>query len=181
MNALIVYNGRFGNTERAAEKISQELKKHGSEDVTIKAVLNSKKLPELLKSSVLNLFTLGKGEEPKYPPASAAEIANYDLLIFGGPNSPAQFRTDLTVFMSEVAKINLEGKKVAIFDTRYAEDQNAGADQEIANGAQKSGASIIGETLHLFIPNRKIAGPLVEGELAKVKDWVEDLVKEFKR
>ena len=154
MNILVVYDSYFGNTE----KIAQEVGRSFGDDVPVK------------RPADVDIGTL----------------SSLDLLIVGAPTRAFRPSDAIKAFLKELPNGVLKGVKVASFDTRM-DVQNidnkilkfmAGifgyAAEPIAKGLVKKGGVLVGEPMGYIVLDSE--GPLKEGELERVADWVETLL-----
>src|SRR5690242_1409922 len=88
MNALVVYDSQYGNTERIARTIASQLERLGP----------------------VRLAPVGE--------ATASDVADADLLVIGGPTQGHGARPQLRTWVASLPGTALQGRAAATFDTR---------------------------------------------------------------
>lgn len=88
--AIVIYETRYGNTERIALALSGGLKSGGIPTDCVK-------VQEI----------------------DVAQLDQYDFLAIGGPTHGRGISDKIKKFLKEIEKINLQGKKAFAFDTRF--------------------------------------------------------------
>ena len=147
MKVAVLYESKYGNTKRVAEAIVEEMKRVGGMEVT----------PTALKGIDLD------------------EIANYDLILLGGPTHFGGPTRGVGKLIDALGKLNMNGKSVAVFDTYLGEDFEKGVRKmEEQIRAKAPGLKLLAHGLSIRVEGMK--GPIVEGELVKCKDFVKQLV-----
>ena len=154
MNILIVYDSYFGNTE----KIALEIGKSFGDDIPVKRPAD----------------------------VDTDSLTNLDLLVVGAPTRAFRPSDAIKAFLKELPNDSLKDVKIAAFDTRM-DTQNidnkilkfmAGifgyAAEPIAKGLAKKGGVLVGKPMGFIVLESE--GPLKEGELERVADWVETLL-----
>ena len=154
MDILVVYDSYFGNTE----KIAQEIGKSFGDDVPVKRPAD----------------------------VDMGSLSSLDLLVAGAPTRAFRPSDAIKAFLKDIPKDSLKDVKVAAFDTRM-DIQNidnkilkfmAGifgyAAEPIAKGLVKKGGVLVGEPMGFIVLDSE--GPLKEGELERVPQWVETLL-----
>jgi flavodoxin len=164
MNALVVYDSQYGNTERIAEAMARAIGEAlaSPEDVAVLRVSEVK--PE--------------------------QLAGLQLLVVGSPTQ--RFRpTPATAGLLQSIPANaLKGVHVAAFDTRINVPEvkssalsffvwlfgpAAYAAKHIADGLKKHGGELIASPEGFFV--KGMEGPLKDGELARAASWARMLVE----
>ncbi|WXG39516.1 MAG: flavodoxin family protein [Candidatus Freyarchaeum deiterrae] len=143
--ALVVYWSKTGNTKAVAEAIAKGINATKKAEAVVKDVKITK--PE--------------------------EVLDYDALIIGSANHGGGPVGDIKNFLKKLEKLNLKGKKGAVFDT------HSGPGQSNLRAIQKMERQIRGKIpgLKLVAPGFGgeakgiMKGPLVEGELAKAEEF----------
>ena len=165
-NIGIFYGSSTGNTEAAAKQIQNEL---GRDTVKLFDVENAK----------------------------ATDIEQFSNLLFGSSTwGLGDLQDDFVDFLTEIAQVNLEGKKVAIFG--YG-DQEAYADSfvdaigQIYEALKSKGCEIIGmvstdgyeyEESKAEVNGQFVGLPLDEENQSdltdkRIKSWIEELKNQF--
>jgi flavodoxin len=151
MNALIIYDSTFGNTQQIAKAIARELEEHG--DVQLHPV-----------------------QEVGMP-----GLREFDLLLLGCPTQNLGVSPAIDTFLTAISPGTLHGMMAAAFDTRYrmAEASSGSAAWVIADQLQEAGASLISSPESFFVAAEK--GPLEDGELDRAEQWAHDLFDKYER
>jgi flavodoxin len=152
MQALVVYDSKFGNTKKIAEVIAKSLKKRYS--VQVKQV--------------------SEFEEK--------DFEDVELFVAGAPTQGFRPSPDMKKFLKEIPNGNLKGKKVAAFDTRIDQktiDEHwllkimvrlfGYAAEPIGKALQFKGGSLLKEPEGFCVTGKE--GPLMEGELERAESW----------
>jgi flavodoxin len=147
MNALVLYDSQYGNTERIAEAIAGALGAWAQ----VRAV--------------------------RVDVAHPAEIAGVDMLIVGCPTQGWKPTPAILSFLEHVASERLHDLAVACFDTRFRMPgwMTGSAAKVMAGKLQEMGASLLAPAESFFVQGRE--GPLREGELDRAARWARVLVK----
>jgi flavorubredoxin len=143
MKIFILYDSKYGNTKIAAENILEGIKIEGIE------------------------AEIGNVKEVNYQ-----SIVIYDALILGAPNHMPGPSRIMKKFVAKLAELDLKAKKVAIFGTYSGRMRSS-------DRAVKKLEKIVEKTLpelKLLFPSisirvKGVTGPIVEGELAKCKEF----------
>lgn len=161
MKTLILYDSFFGNTEKIARTIGQNL----GVQRTIKVL--------------------------KVSEVKAASWSGLDLLIVGSPTRGFRPSEAVTAFLQSIPKDGLKGKQVAAFDTGIGPKdiksfwlraliQVAGyAALPIAKQLQKKGGELILPPEGFLVQGTK--GPLKEGELKRAATWAKKVLQAWAR
>jgi flavodoxin len=158
MEALVIYDSFFGNTERIAQSIGNAL--GWPEDVGILLVGDVK--PE--------------------------QLAGLKLLIVGSPTRAFRPSPAIKKFLKSIPKNGLKGVKVAAFDTRITDEEIDSAvfilrvmvnifgyaAKPIADRLVKKGGQLIAPPEGFFVQGME--GPLKEGELERASDWAKQIM-----
>lgn len=159
MKGLVVYDSVFGNTEKIARRIGEELGSRGS--------------VETLRASEVD----------------AKRLEGLDLLVIGSPTRGWRPTEVVTHLLKSVGAGNLSGTKAAAFDTRIApEDAPSGfvrfilrigsyAAPPIAKKLAKCGASLVEPPQGFYV--KESEGPLKEGELDRAARWADRIAAEM--
>ncbi|MCK4808793.1 MAG: flavodoxin family protein [Candidatus Aenigmarchaeota archaeon] len=143
MNALIVYDSKFGNTEKIAKAIAEKLSSYGQ----AKTVLADKADPQ--------------------------ELGNTDILIIGSPTQAWRPTEPVQSFIKNIPEETLKGMHIAGFDTRFRKTRllTGSAARIITKRLEKKGAGTIIPPESFFVSGME--GPLIEGEEKRASEWAE--------
>ena len=148
MNSLVVYFSKFGNTQRVAEAIAEEIESVGP--------------VRLLSSDRLN----------------ASDLENVDLVVMGSPTHRMNLPEVVRPIFERLPKRILRGKPIAAFDTSYKMSPILArftAAKKLAQKLRKLGGSriIAPETFHVI--GRE--GPLYDGEIERASTWAKTILE----
>jgi flavodoxin len=146
MNALILYDSTYGNTESIATAIAEALAERGT----------------------VGLMRVSK--------AQATDLEGTDLLLLGCPTQRRRPTDAIRAFLGTLPRSTLNRIRVAAFDTRYRKPRliTGSAATAIAKGLRKAGASLLVPAESFFVMGRE--GPLEEGELERAAEWARELL-----
>jgi flavodoxin len=156
MKILIVFDSFFGNTEKIARAIGEELA--GTGDVTV----------------------IRTGEfEPGH-------LAGVGLLIVGSPTRGFRPSPATVKFLRAVPERSIEGVKIAAFDTRISEgDVNfvlrvlmkvfGYAAKPISDNLKRRGGMVAGGPEGFIVTGKE--GPLKPGEVERARSWALHLIR----
>jgi len=156
MQALIIYDSFFGNTEQIAQAIGNAL---GSQEEV-----------GILRGSNVN----------------PEQLTGLKLLIVGSPTRQFRPTAAINNLLKRIPKNDLIGVKVAAFDTRLSTSDiessalrflvktGGYAAKRIANRLKKSGGDLIMPPEGFFVKGTE--GPLKEGELERSADWAKQII-----
>jgi len=150
LEALIVYDSKFGNTEKIARAIGEAI------------------------------TPLGKVEVVKAGEANPSELSSIDLLIVGSPTHAGGATRAIKEFLRKIPANALENVRVASFDTRFsAKDKGLGtrivlgifryAAGRIATILEYKGGYLAMEPEGFIVEDSE--GPLKKGELERAATW----------
>lgn len=146
MDALIIYDSIYGNTEQVAQVIGNTLNSHMDVEVIRVSNVNTGKLTGL------------------------------KLLIFGSPTHGGNATEAMRDFLKHIPESIIKEMNVATFDTRFSTrlvkifGYAAG---KMAKSLKKKGGILIAPPAPFFVKGRK--GPLKEGELERATSWGNEL------
>ena len=145
MNALIIYESQFGNTEQIARSIAHALAQRGS----------------------VRLEPIEKADPMMFEGA--------DLLVLGSPTQHHEATPDMLACLDHIPPQMLAKLAVAVFDTRYhiARVFAGSAAHVIAKEVQQRGGRLIAPPESFFVTNRE--GPLEAGEVERAASWAATL------
>ena len=151
MNALIVYDSVYGNTEKIARAIAEAIAPSGEAKV------------------------LRAGE------ANPSELASIDLLIVGSPTHAGRPTPAIQDLLNKVTQPSLKDINVAAFDTRSQAKLArifGNAAGRIARYLTRKGGVLIASPEGFFVTGTK--GPLKEGELERAAVWARGILESKK-
>ena len=155
MNALIVYESVFGNTEKVACAIG----------AAIGAAFGSQ----------------GKVATLPVSQVTTEKVRGLDFLVVGSPTRSLRPTEAVAKFLNQLPREYLQGVQVAAFDTRWALDhidsgflrfvvgKGGYAASTIANALKKKGGNLLAPPEGFFVTGEK--GPLKDGELERAAEW----------
>lgn len=142
MNAVVVYDSHYGNTERIAEAIAD------------------------------TLCTYGPTTAIRLDPVHPVSLQGIDLLVVGCPTQgfrPTPIMTSLLDRISPAAQRNLA---VACFDTRFRGWLwQRSAAVVMARQLQTKGVELLVPPESFFVKAMKKEGPLLAGEVERAATW----------
>jgi flavodoxin len=158
MEALVVYDSFFGNTEQIAQSIGNALGR--PDDVGILQVVDVK--PE--------------------------RLAGLKLLIVGSPTRAFSPSPAIKKFLKSIPKDGLKSVRVAAFDTRMTDEEIDSAvfilrffvnifgyaAKPISDRLVKKGGQLIAAPEGFFVQGME--GPLKEGELERASNWAKQIL-----
>ena len=159
MKALIIYDSRFGNTEKIARAIGEAM------------------------------TPLGEVKVVKAGEANASELSSIDFLIVGSPTHAGGATRAIKEFLRKIPANALENVRVASFDTRFsAKDKGLGtrivlgifryAAGRIATILEYKGGYLTTEPEGFIVEDSE--GPLKKGELERAAVWAKEITKSKK-
>jgi flavodoxin len=156
MNSILVYDSLYGNTEKIALSIENELIKQG--DTNMVRVGN---------------FTIDM-------------LSGSELLVVGSPTQQLRPSAAIRDFLERIPSGRLIGMHVAAFDTRLTQKKIKSppvlpffvkifgyAAEPIAKTLQKKGGHLVIPPVGFYVEDMQ--GPLVEGELERAATWAKKL------
>ncbi len=144
MKVFVIFDSKYGNTERAAQQIANGIKEVGAADVDLSHVKN------------VNL----------------QKLFEYDALVFGAPNHMGRPSRTMTKFIDSLEAVPLKAKHAAVFDTYFSKPRNCGKamrQMEQRLGEKLPALKLIVPGISLKVEG--VNGPLAEGELPKCKEF----------
>lgn len=121
MKILVIYDTNFGNTQKVAFQIGEDLKDHNQVKVVSIAGFNNE------------------------------DLEGIDLLIMGSPINGWRPTEKIRNFLKSLKKDQLKGVRVATFDTRVDVFFHGNAAKPIAESLEKAGAIQIVEPIGFFV------------------------------
>ena len=146
MNALIVYDSQFGNTERIAQCIT----------------------------STLSEF--GQARAVRVGQARSEELQDVDMLILGCPTQGMRQTPAMQSFIASIPRELLSGISIACFDTRFHGGLwKISAAPSMAKQLRTSGVDLLVPPESFFVKSMKKEGPLLAGEMERSASWAAKL------
>jgi flavodoxin len=145
MNALVLYESQYGNTERIARTIADSLREFGD----ARAVLVDKAHP--------------------------AELQGMDLLILGCPTQGWRPTPAIQAFVEGISSERIGSLAISLFDTRFKLPRwmSGSAAKVMAEKLQEKGISLIVPPESFYVKGTE--GPLRSGELDRAAAWAQML------
>ena len=147
MNALVVYESQFGNTEQVALAIAGALR------------------------------AFGQAQAVRVDPAHPIELQGVDMLVVGGPTQSWGATSGIRAFLATIPPKQLRSLSVACFDTRLRQPRwlTGSAAGGMAKNLQKMGVSPLVPAESFLVSGKE--GPLISGELDRAAAWARTLGK----
>jgi menaquinone-dependent protoporphyrinogen IX oxidase len=154
MKVFVIYDSKYGNTKLVAENILEGLKQVEGVEVAV-----------------------GYAKQ-----VDSKMLAGYDALVFGAPNHMGKPSRTITKFIDSISKAPLDAKLGAVFDTyfqrqRYFEKAMKKLEKHL--NTRLPNLTLIASGLSVRVHG--VNGPVVEGELAKAKEFGEKLAIQLKQ
>lgn len=148
MNALVLYDSKYGNTERIAEAVALALQ-------------------EALPTRLTAIEEVGD---------CAETLAGIDLLVIGGPTHRHGISDPLRASLSCLGDRELDGIRVAVFDTRAHGSRvlTGSAAARLARFVRRHGAWLVVPPASFVVQG--VRGPLERGELEHARDWAHEVL-----
>jgi flavodoxin len=138
LKAIIVYESRYGNTKLVAERIAEGM----------------------------NQVSGGGAVLVEVKEVALSQIIGYDLILVGSPNHGGQATSSIRKFIDKLGKLNLQGKRAAVFDTYQGRDlEKAIKKMERQVGEKAPGMKLVAPGLSIMVKGMK--GPIADGDLPK--------------
>jgi len=132
---------------------------------------NTEKVAQAIKGALTGEVIMQRMTE-----ANLAELQPGDLLIIGSPTQGGTSTKVTQEFLKNITGDNLKNIRVGVFDTRLTQKMVGifgYAAGKIGDILKKKGVSLVGNPVGFYVKGSK--GPLKEGELERVTDWVKNL------
>ena len=159
LKSVVIYDSLYGNTEKIARAIGDTLAEVG-------------------ESAILRV-----GD------AKMDLLDGVGLIVVGSPTQGFKSTEAIKAFLKGIPEHQLQGIKVAAFDTRFTPSNIAStpvlpyfakifgyAAEPIAKALQKKGAELAISPQGFYVEGKE--GPLVEGELERASAWARKLYTE---
>ena len=151
VEVIIIYDTKYGNTQRVAELIAEGIGEIGE----IKPVISNFK-------NIKNINDLN----------------NYDVILIGAPAHFGAPSKAIMKFIDKLTKINLQGKQFACFDTYLGEDFEKAVKKMEEKIIQKlPDFRQIASGLSIKVQGMK--GPIIEEEIPKCKEFGEKIANQI--
>jgi NAD(P)H-dependent FMN reductase len=149
MNALVLYESRFGNTERVAEAIALALQ----------------------ECVPTRLMTVDEVTD------CAEALRGVDLLVVGGPTHAHGISEHLHEALDCLGERALDGIKVAAFDTRLPGPRvvTGSAALRLGRLLRRRGAWLVVPPANFIVGGRE--GPLEPGEVEHARSWAFEVLR----
>ena len=147
MQALIIYDSLFGNTEKVARAIGE--------------VLSAQHTTRVLRATEVNL----------------SEASGIDLLVVGGPTHAHGMSVPMRQLLSGLEQDSLQGAEAAAFDTRIHGPRWLWGSAAVAITAElrRAGCRLVLPPESFFVGLKKQSG-LRSGELERATNWARGLL-----
>lgn len=151
MNALVVYESQFGNTEKIALAIAGALR------------------------------AFGQSRAVRFDPTHPIGLQDVDLLIVGGPTQSYGVTSGIRSFLEKVPLTQLRQLSVACFDTRLRQSRwlTGSATGAMAKILHKMGVALCVPAESFLVSGKE--GPLLDGELDRAIAWASALPAQLQR
>ena len=148
MNALVLYDSQYGDTERIAQAIAE------------------------------TLAEFGEARALRLDPSQPVDLQGVDVFIVGCPTQGWRPTQAVQSFLEEVSSEELRGLAGACFDTRFRlpHFMTGSAANVMAGKLREKGVSLPVEPESFFVKGTE--GPLREGELERAATWARQIVDE---
>jgi len=146
MNALIVYDSQFGNTERIAQCITSTLRE------------------------------FGQARSARVGQIHPSELQGMDMLILGCPTQGMRQTPAMQSFIAHIPRELLNGLSVACFDTRFPGGfWMLSAAPSMAKQLHMMGVELVVPPESFFVKSMTKEGPLLAGEMERAASWAQKL------
>ena len=142
MNTLVVYDSRYGNTERIAQAIAGALR------------------------------AFGQAQAIRVDPAHPVSFQGVDLFIVGSPTQGFRPTLAMQFLLGNISYQSLSGLAVACFDTRFCGSLwKSSAAPRMARQLRALGVEPVVPPESFFVKAMKKEGPLLVGEVERAATW----------
>lgn len=142
MNTLVVYDSKYGNTERIAQAIAG------------------------------TLCAFGQAQAVRVDRAHPVSFQGVDLLMLGSPTQGFRPTPGMQSLLGNVSSQRLRGLAVACFDTRFrGRLWKSSAAPRMARQLRTLGVEPIVPPESFFVRAMKKEGPLLAGEVERAATW----------
>jgi flavorubredoxin len=112
--AIVIYDTKFGNTEKIARALARGMEKQGTK-------------VDCVKADEVNVY----------------KLVEYDFLAIGGPTHRRNVSESMKAFLEKLKNVNSRGKKAFAFDTRRRHWLAGSAGKEIEKRLKRLRMSIV--------------------------------------
>jgi flavodoxin len=142
MNALIVYDSQFGNTERVARCIASTLNETG-------------------QARAFRVDRIHFGD-----------LQGVDMLILGCPTQGMRHTPAMQAFIAKIPRELLSSLSIACFDTRFSGAfWMISAAPTMSKQFRTRGVELMAPPESFFVKSMKREGPLLAGEIERAANW----------
>jgi flavorubredoxin len=115
--------------------------------------------------------------------ADKSAVKNYDCLIVGGPTMSFRVTPKIRQFLDSLSSTESSGRMAAAFDTQIKGRFTANATKGIEGKLKSLGFKLITAPLVAYVEGklRQNTWQLKEGELAKTKEWAQEVSNTLKK
>ena len=122
MKAIVIFDSRYGNTEKIASDIAKGLQQNQIEVICCKTI-----------------------------EVDVEKLGNYNLIAIGGPTEMHRASAPMRVFLSELKHVDLKGKYGFAFDTKLSSRWAGDASDSIEHALKATGARILMPRTSAFV------------------------------
>lgn len=152
VRVFVVYDTKHGNTRIVAENIVDGLEEAGGIETALSDV---------------------EAVDPNNMP-------DFDAILIGSPNHVGRPARSISRFIDRLGRIEMTGKKVAVFDTYLGGDFNKVVKKMEGRIRDKvPSLNLISPGLSIRVDEMK--GPIAEGELPKCRDFGRNIADQLKK
>ena len=148
MNALVLYDSQYGDTERIAQAIAD------------------------------TLAEFGEARALRLDPSQPVDLQGVEVFIVGCPTQGWRPTQAVQYFLEEVSSEELRNLAVACFDTRFRLPRfmTGSAANVMAGKLREKGSSLLVAPESFFVKGTE--GPLRDGELERASTWARKIADE---
>src|SRR5215204_1887024 len=148
MNALVVYDSQYGDTQRIAQAIAD------------------------------TLGEFGEARAVRLDLTQPVQLQGVDLFILGCPTQGWRPTPAIQSFLEGISSEELRGLVGACFDTRFRLPRfmTGSAAKVMAGKLREKGVSLLAEPESFFVKGTE--GPLRDGDLERASTWAHQIVDE---
>lgn len=145
MNALVIYDSKFGNTAQIAQAIATVLQDHG----------------------LVRLVPVAEAE--------TVTLDSVDLLAVGGPTQGHGISPALTAWLANLPRDAAQGIATVTFDTRFRKPAwlTGSAAHTLAKRLEQHGYHMVAPAESFFVAGTE--GPLEDGEMERAAAWTREI------
>jgi flavodoxin len=145
MNTLVIYDSKFGNTEKVAQAIAEVLQTHG----------------------LVRLVPVAEAE--------TVTLDGVDLLAAGGPTQAHGISPAMTAWLANLPREVAQDLPTVTFDTRFRKPGwlTGSAAHTLAKRLEQHGCHMVVPAESFFVTGSE--GPLEDGELERAAAWTREI------